>query len=108
MHRPDTLSPPNGPGCCLHLVAGAGRDALDDCLAQVAPGDWVVFLDEGVLQLLHSPMVVQGAVGSVFFSDADLRAHGLVDSARKLQSDIIDDAGICALLAQCEHCLTWR
>jgi len=108
MQHPDTPLAPNTPACCLHLVAGAGHDILDDCLAQAAPGDQVVFIDAGVLQLLQSTFASPNAAGAFFFAEADLRAHGLLEAARDLQAGIIDDAGICALLAQCEHCLTWR
>lgn len=108
MQRPDSAPPPNDPACCLHLVAGAGRDVLDACLAQVSPGDKVVFLDAGVLQLLQSSTSLANAAGATFFAEADLQAHGLLEAARDLQADVIDDGGICDLLAQCRHCLTWR
>jgi len=89
-------------------VAAAGRDVLDACLAQVSTGDYVVFLDAGVLQLLQSPGALATAAEAVSFAAADLRAHGLLDAARNARVDIVDDAGICALLARCGHCLTWR
>jgi len=108
MQHPDPASPPETTSRCLHLVAGAGRDALDDCLAQLAPGDSVVFLDAGVLHLLRSSAALPGAASEVFYTDADLRAHGLLEAARRARAGVVDDAGVCALLAQYEHCLTWR
>lgn len=98
---------PNSSARCLHLVAGAGQGALAECLAQTAPGDYVVFLDAGVLHLLSAAAALPTSPGDVFFADADLRAHGLLEVARDAQAGVINDAGICGLLARCEHCLTW-
>jgi len=108
MQHPDSKRSSNDPACCLHLVAGAGRDVLDACFAQVSPGDTIVFLDAGVLQLLQSFPGLSSAAGATFFAEADLQAHGLLEAARDLQAGIINDADICTLLAQCKHCLTWR
>jgi len=104
----DTAQPSNDSVRCLHLVAGAGRDALEACSARLAPSDTVVFLDAGVLQLLQSSSTPASTASMMFFAETDLRAHGLLESARDLQAGVIDDAGICALLTQCTHCLTWR
>jgi hypothetical protein len=41
------------------------------------------------------------------FADADLRAHGLLELARRVQAATLDDAGFCDLLAAHPHCLTW-
>jgi sulfur transfer complex TusBCD TusB component (DsrH family) len=98
---------PSSSARCLHLVAGAGHGALEDCLAQTAAGDYVVFLDAGVLHLLRPAAALPAGAGEVFFADADLRAHGLLEVARDARAGVIDDAGVCALLARCEHCLTW-
>jgi sulfur relay protein TusB/DsrH len=108
MQHPGNSHPPNVPTACLHLVAAAGRDVLDACLAQVSAGDHVVFLDAGVLQLLQSPATLATAADGVSFAATDLRAHGLLDAAREARVDVVDDAGICALLARCRHSLTWR
>jgi sulfur relay protein TusB/DsrH len=98
----------NESASCLHLVAGARREALEDCLSQAGPADTVLFLDAGVLHLLHmaagSPA---GAAAAGYFADADLRAHGLLEQARRLQAATLDDAGFCDLLAAHPHCLTW-
>jgi len=94
---------------CLHLLAGAGRQALDDCLSQAEEGDSVLFLDAGVLHLLTIPQQPSGssAVAS-FYAAADLRAHGLLELARREGADIIDDAAFCQLLASHQHSLTWK
>lgn len=108
MQYPSDSHPPNIPAACLHLVAAAGRDVLEACLTQVSTGDHIVFLDAGVLQLLHSPAAWATAEAPVSFAATDLRAHGLLDAARGARADVVDDAGICVLLLRCGHCLTWR
>jgi sulfur relay protein TusB/DsrH len=92
---------------CLHLVAGTGREALDDCLLLSRAGDAVVFLDAGVLHLLDDAGAPVVGLAEVHYSAADLQAHGLLQRAKALQVNLVDDTGICALLAQHEHCLTW-
>ena len=92
---------------CLHLVTGAGQEALDDCLLLSRARDAVVFLDAGVLHLLHDARAPVVGLAEVLFSAADLQAHGLLERARALNVKVIDDAGICALLAEHPHCLTW-
>ena len=98
----------SGSARCLHLVVGAGREALEDCLPQVASADTVLFLDSGVLHLL-GPAVgsLAGSAAAVFFAQADLRALGLLELARRVQADTLDDAGFCELLGTHDHCLTW-
>lgn len=97
-----------GPARCLHLVAGAGHEALADCLSHADPSDTVLFLDAGVLHLLRAAASsLGGPAAAVFFADADLRAHGLLETARRAQVATLDDAGFCQLLAAHEHCLTW-
>jgi sulfur relay protein TusB/DsrH len=93
---------------CLHLVVGAGRGALEDCLSQAGPADTVLFLDAGVLHLLRTASgSPAGAAAAVYFADADLRAHGLLERAHRVQATTLDDAGFCDLLAAHPHCLTW-
>ena len=108
MPHPRDSHPPNASAACLHLVAAAGRDVLDACLAQVSTGDYVVFLDAGVLQLLQSQAAFATAADAVSYAAVDLRAHGLLDAALAARVDVVDDAGICDLLARFGHCLTWR
>jgi sulfur relay protein TusB/DsrH len=98
----------NTAASCLHLVVGAGSEALQVCLGQVAATDSVLFLDAGVLHLLRaSADSLAGSAAAVYFGDADLRAHGLLELARRAQLDVLDDAGFCDLLAAHTHCLTW-
>lgn len=92
---------------CLHLVAGAGREALEDCLGQCAPGDALLFLDAGVMHLLRSLTGVSGDVADVHFLAADLQARGLLEPARRRRVSVVDEAGFCDLLAAHRHCLTW-
>lgn len=102
-----TAAPHEAAGC-LHLIAGAGSEALAHCLSQAGRADALFFVDAGVLHLLRLPSgAFDDAVGSVHFSAADLQAHGLFDTARRLNVDILDDAGFCGLLAAHRHCLTW-
>jgi len=93
---------------CLHLVAGASAAALEDCLAHIAPGDSVLFLDAGVLHLLRANRVGWVPDGvAVQFAVVDLRAHGLLDLAARAGVPAVDDPSFCALLSAHRHCLTW-
>lgn len=91
---------------CLHLVAGDGREALEDCLSLCVAGDALLFLDAGVLHLLQAlPVLPDG--GEAHFLAADLQARGLLEAARRRQLSVLDDAAFCDLLAAHGHCLTW-
>jgi sulfur relay protein TusB/DsrH len=93
---------------CLHLVAAHSGKAVQDCLAQALHGDAILFLDAGVLHLLSPEMSEVEQSGSAFlFAVADLDAHGLLSSAQAAGVTIVDDAGVCVLLAEHAHCLTW-
>lgn len=93
----------------LHLIVGSGCEARLQCLAHAAPGDAVVYLDAGVLHLIDNEAASLGGAGiSPLFSTADLAAHGLGGLARKAGVQVVDDPGICELLAAKRHCLTWR
>lgn len=100
---------------CLHLVAGAGQEALDDCLAHRAARDALLFVDAGVLHLLrHATGFVAGSVSGsgagvaeVHFLAADLQAQGLLELARRLNVSVVGDPVFCELLAAHDHCLTW-
>lgn len=91
---------------CLHLVAGDRAEALADCVAHCCAQDAVLFLDAGVLHLLHDrgPEVV---AAQAHYLEADLQARGLLDLARRRGVRVLDDAGFCELLAAHRHCLTW-
>lgn len=91
---------------CLHLVAGDGREALEDCLALCVPGDALLFLDAGVLQLLQAPPGLPDSVQAHFLA-ADLQARGLLETARRRRLSALDDAAFCGLLAAHGRCLTW-
>jgi sulfur relay protein TusB/DsrH len=109
MQRPDQPTPaPPKTASCLHLVVGAGAEALAQCLSLADAADAVLFVDAGVLQLVRSAAgPVGNLVASVHFMAADLQAHGLFEAARRSQVDIVDEAGFCKLLAAHRHCLTW-
>lgn len=95
----------NGP-TCLHLVAGDGRAALEDCLSLCVAGDALLFVDAGVLHLLRPLSELPGGVEAHFLA-ADLQARGLLEAARGRQLGVLDDAAFCGLLATHERCLTW-
>lgn len=99
-HDPTTNS-------CLHLVVGAGAEALDDCLLHSRARDDIVFVDAGVQHLLHNGSGPVVGLAEAHYLAADLSAHGLLDLARRVQVRVIDDAGFCKLLAAHRHCLTW-
>jgi sulfur relay protein TusB/DsrH len=105
--RPVTESSPPHPDSCLHLVVGAGAEALEDCLLHSRARDDVLFLDAGVQHLLHDGSGPVVGLAEAHYIDADLRAHGLLESARRSRVRVIDDAGFCKLLATHRHCLTW-
>jgi sulfur relay protein TusB/DsrH len=96
---------------CLHLVAGAGREALDDCLSHSDTGDALLFLDAGVLHLLRhgitSTATSLAGPAAVYSLSADLRAQGLLELAGRLGVSVIDDGAFGELLAAHDHCLTW-
>jgi sulfur relay protein TusB/DsrH len=108
-------SSPKAPGSCLHLVAGAGREALEDCVSRSAPGDALLFLDAGVLHLLqHANGSVTASAATaiataveVHYLSADLQARGLLELARRLEVSVVGDATFGELLAAHDHCLTW-
>lgn len=106
---PDGRSSTARRASCLHLVVGAGRQALDDCLAQSGEEDSVLFLDAGVLHLLQTPLrPSERSAAAICYAAADLRAHGLLELARREGVDIVDDARCCELLALHAHSLTWK
>jgi sulfur relay protein TusB/DsrH len=99
------------PGSCLHLVAGAGREALEDCVSRCAPGDALLFLDAGVLHLLQyangCAATALATAAEAHYLVADLQARGLLELARRLEVSGVDDTTFCELLAAHDHCLTW-
>ena len=118
--RPAVVKPrPEAQKSCLHLVAGAGQEALDDCVAHSAARDALLLVDAGVLHLLrHATGFVAGSVAGlvagsgagaaeVHFLAADLQAQGLLELARRLKVSVVEDTVFCELLAAHDHCLTW-
>lgn len=105
------MSSRKAPGTCLHLVAGAARETLEDCVARSAPGDARLFLDAGVLHLLQcadGPAATALATAAeTHYLVADLQARGLLELARRLEVSVVDDMTFCELLAAHDHCLTW-
>lgn len=108
---------PEAQKSCLHLVAGAGQEALDDCVAHSAARDALLFVDAGVLHLLRHATGAGSVAGSVagsgagaaevHFLAADLQAQGLLELARRLELSVVEDTVFCELLAAHDHCLTW-
>jgi sulfur relay protein TusB/DsrH len=98
-------------GSCLHLVAGSGREALEDSVSLSAPGDARLFLDAGVLHLLQyadgSLTTALAPAAEAHYLAADLQARGLLALARRLEVSVVDDLAFCEMLAAHDHCLTW-
>ena len=96
------------PGSCLHLLAGGGRAAFEECRPFCSPGDTVLFLDAGVLHLLGDAPgdLVDAGVASAFVA-ADLAAQGLARAAAEEGVQVVDDAALAELLRRHVHCLTW-
>lgn len=102
---------PEAPKSCLHLVAGASQEALDDCVSHCVARDALLFVDAGVLHLLrHATAFVAGSVAGaaeVHFLAADLQAQGLLELALRLGFSVVEDTAFGELLAAHDHCLTW-
>lgn len=102
--------PPPARENCLHLVVGAGQEALDDCVSHSRARDTLLFVDAGVLHLLrHAAGFVAGSAAGapeVHFLAADLQAQGLLELARRLGVSVVEDTAFGDLLAAHDHCLT--
>jgi sulfur relay protein TusB/DsrH len=93
---------------CLHLLAAAGGEARQACLANCRPGDTLLLLDAGVFQLPGAEGALAGAgVDRVCFLAADLRAHGLESVAAGAGFEVVDDTEFPELLRRHPHCVTW-
>lgn len=96
-------------GRCLHLVLGAGDEALDSCRRCCDPGDSILFLDAGVMHLLTSgPGIVGEHVQSICFAGADVDARGLGKMAHDAGVRLLSDQEFPGLLADHDHCLSWK
>ena len=94
---------------CLHLVVTASDETLACCMEHYSEGDSVVFLDEGVLQLIGRQINEHVLVNlSFYFSFEDLQARGLLPKAQRRGVQIADDGAIVQMLTEHPHCLTWK
>lgn len=99
----------NAAASALHLVLSAGNGALDDCRRRCSAGDTVLFLDDGVRQLLLGEPGRRLPPGvAVHYSTVDLEARGLLGAAAQARVRLLDDTGFAALLSEHRHCLSWK
>ena len=97
------------PDNSLHLVLTAGKGAFDACRKLCKAGDSVVFLDDGVRQLLLGEPGKKLPPGvAVFYSGPDLDARGLAGAAERAHVRTLADAAFTGLLKQHRHCLSWK
>lgn len=95
-------------GSTLHLVLGAGTGGLDACRRCCSAGDSVLFLDDGVRQLLLGEPGKRLPPGVVsHYSKADLEARGLLGAAAKSCVRLLEDDDFTVLLHGHCHCLSW-
>ncbi len=74
----------------LHLVFSVGQGAFESCRSASTAGDTVVFLDNGVRQLLlGEPGKLLPPGVAVYYSEPDLEARGLASPARDFQVRIL-------------------
>ncbi len=93
----------------LHLVLSAGNGAFDACRVRCDAGDTVLFLDDGVRQLLlGAPGRLLPPGVALFYSAPDLAVRGLAGAAEAARARALDDDGIPGLLARHRHCLSWK
>lgn len=98
----------NSENSCLHLVTGTDSVALNDCRAQCAAGDVILFLDAGVLHLLDEKQLVPDGGAAEFYSSVDLEARGLHEAAVHSGVHLASDEDFVRLLERCSHCLSWQ
>lgn len=93
----------------LHLVLRGAGGAFDSCRACCTAGDAVVFLDDGVRQiLLGDPGRLLPPGVAIHYSQPDLRARGLAGAAEKMRARTLGDEELCALLQRYDLCLSWK
>ena len=93
---------------CLHLLAGAGPEALDACRSQCRAGDAVLLIDAAVLQLLKPGMDTLVSTGCrLYCLNHDLEAHGLSAVIESSPANPVDDSRFPGLLREHDHCLSW-
>lgn len=97
------------PFASLHLVLSAGSGAFDACRRACSAGDSVLFMDNGVRQLLLGEPGKQLPPGvAMHFSKPDLEARGLLKAATEARLRLLDDADFPDLLRRHRHCLSWK
>ena len=93
----------------LHLVLTAGEGAFGACRKFCNAGDSVLFLDDGVRQLLLGEPGKQLPPGvAVYYSEPDLRARGLHGAAGHDRVRTLPDDAFTGLLKGHRHCLSWK
>jgi sulfur transfer complex TusBCD TusB component (DsrH family) len=96
-------------GRVLHLVLRAGSGAFESCRTCCTAGDAVLFLDDGVRQLLlGEPGRLLPPGVAVHYSLPDLKARGLVDAASKMNARTLSDDEFSVMLQQYDDCLSWK
>jgi tRNA 2-thiouridine synthesizing protein B len=98
----------------LHWVPGSpwARDGLARALAEAAPGDVVLLLQDAVVAALADarlPAALDAALGTreLAVCAADLAARGLAGAPLRAGARAIDDAGMVVLAAACDVSCTW-
>ena len=93
----------------LHLVLSTGGGAFEACRKLCTAGDSVLFLDDGVRQLLLGEPGKRLSPGvAVYYARPDLEARGLAGLAVKARVRVLGDDGFPALLKAHRHCLSWK
>ena len=97
------------PGRVLHLVLRAGSGAFDSCRTCCTAGDAVLFLDDGVRQLLlGEPGRLLPPGVAVHYSLPDLQARGMAEAAATMNARTLRDDEFPAILRQHDQCLSWK
>ncbi len=98
----------------LHWVPGSPwtRDGLARALAEAAPGDVVLLLQDAVVAALADarlPAALNAALSGreLVVCAADLAARGLAGVGLRAGARAVDDAEMVALAATCEISCTW-
>lgn len=96
-------------GGVLHLVFTAGEGGFSACRSVCTAGDAVLFIDDGVRQLLSGePGKLLPPGVAIHYAGPDLQARGLLATAETAQVRILQDAAFPALLESHDHCLGWK
>lgn len=93
---------------CLHLVASSKPEASARCHAVIVEGDAVLFIGDGVMQALSPGKEYRSLFPACCFLMVDLEARGVLPMAIELGLRIVSDQEFVDLLAQHNHCLTWK